>query len=77
MAASAANCKNFKANSLVNIPALLRRRGICSLRLINRRGHGFNPPGSAAAHKLKIAAGLSGLPAAGHLPDQPPIAKPR
>jgi hypothetical protein len=50
MAASAANCKNLKANFTVD--SLLCRTGDEPVRraLIDRRGCSFNPPGIAAAH---------------------------
>jgi hypothetical protein len=58
MAASAANCKNLKANFTGDYPALPRRRNICRCALINPCG-GFNPPGITAAHNtIKIAAEL-------------------
>jgi hypothetical protein len=50
MAASAANCKNLKANFTGDYPALPRRRNIARHTLINASGCGFNPPGFTAAH---------------------------
>jgi hypothetical protein len=49
--ASAANCKNLKANFTGDFPALPRWRNLPAKPSINPSGGGFNPPGTTAAHK--------------------------